>query len=1160
LVSTLSKAAEVDPEGAAVLIDEAVSNWMLDELDAHAEVLQPAIAKTLEREVRFGKRAIGRAYVEQVVAGEYPDLGQMARWAAGLEAYVDHVSKEWTVRRGRDGKQHRVYVRRDRGGRFSATIDVGVGARKDPTGYRTVNQVSPALRNRMVVDNGQPRWADGDDEKVRGRMAAHQSQWEQAQELARQMAGEWTGNMDGVNMVFTVAPEGGGQAREVAVPLKSAKRGNLDLGDEFNPLEENILTARLDSEIPEQAKAIAEFNALGYVGRIGSTSGSWQTAFGMRDAQETGLGRLWSRLGAGAEVLRAVPGGDKAAQWASFVGSHGPDAEKVLGPYVRQAAYRYRGTEKTPDQEILAAFDSPVMGEVRAMADAEVTGRDMARAMNVDLSNPKDIDPEVGAALYRASRGSTGDQLKMQVNADVLVNELVKTLPDDRLTAELSQRSGHVLPSQGVIVDAEGQVVSQAVGYADDHYLPFDLKNVARLRGGQYVRTRVSGGLTGEDIYASVQTGARMATVVSGSGVYTVEFDPAFRGARGNSDKARSMYTRYLKILDAVNGSGMYIQDLPGPQLAQLRQQAKAMGMDAERTNEYLELNRRAAAVIPLKDGEGVDVSVEGLWEKARHMAETDPQFKSMSRPQQERRVADIFAEEVDREESKTVKPLKLNGEGYHAALSTLQQQFPYFIRSVSYEPLRSSGDQRGFFEARKLGATQGAKQTGRVDSGYVKPGGLRPASTRTGFWDPDSGEADMPKQTSQSSAPERGGVPGQSAAGGGAGAGEGSAPPAAAAAPQQGVSSSLGAKLAAGAGSREASRKKAVTDLAESIDALPVPPAPHAKQDIPTWEQAKAEIADPMGQLQWALVAPATRITEQLSTPEGLALWSDPGRVKSAFLKTYPQGELEEFAFGDEGGMHESMFGGAKDLPAAMDWVTQQARVIGDSSALVEPFGGAATGDMAQDAGWRGSKPLLFSDMDTIDSADKLNAYLNTTPGRELSGLLDELGVDEKGGYRSTDDAVKQVKSRLDVLDRVAAFNASEMGRVAGGPMTDDILKPIPPAKVASAVGVTPEELERTLGSSFTDFKTDVTEAKLQQRQMQLQRAWSLATVERLLAQMEGGDAVPKERILRREPQGVAKGSSSRQVTVVSRDHRLAKQVALRKSLGLPLVKSRVI
>ena len=46
------------------------------------------------------------------------------------------------------------------------------------------------------------------------------------------------------------------------------------------------------------------------------------------------------------------------AQLAQVVGSHGPQAEAVIGPTARRTAYRYRGTEKTPDKHIVDAYDS----------------------------------------------------------------------------------------------------------------------------------------------------------------------------------------------------------------------------------------------------------------------------------------------------------------------------------------------------------------------------------------------------------------------------------------------------------------------------------------------------------------------------------------------------------------------------------------------------------------------------------------------------------------------------------------------------------------------------------------------------------------------------------------------------------------------------------
>ena len=57
--------------------------------------------------------------------------------------------------------------------------------------------------------------------------------------------------------------------------------------------------------------------------------------------------------------------------------------------------------------------------------------------------------------------------------------------------------------------NADGQIVTQAIGYGDDHYLPFNLKNLKGLKGGEYIRTRSVGGPTSEDIYTGLLSGAR---------------------------------------------------------------------------------------------------------------------------------------------------------------------------------------------------------------------------------------------------------------------------------------------------------------------------------------------------------------------------------------------------------------------------------------------------------------------------------------------------------------------------------------------------------------------------------------------------------------------------------------------------------------------------
>ena len=65
--------------------------------------------------------------------------------------------------------------------------------------------------------------------------------------------------------------------------------------------------------------------------------------------------RTYRRVQAGAQLLEHVP--DKrvkaAAQVGQFAGQFGPEAEKVVGPAARRTAYRYRGTERMPDKQLI---------------------------------------------------------------------------------------------------------------------------------------------------------------------------------------------------------------------------------------------------------------------------------------------------------------------------------------------------------------------------------------------------------------------------------------------------------------------------------------------------------------------------------------------------------------------------------------------------------------------------------------------------------------------------------------------------------------------------------------------------------------------------------------------------------------------------------------
>jgi hypothetical protein len=69
--------------------------------------------------------------------------------------------------------------------------------------------------------------------------------------------------------------------------------------------------------------------------------------------------RLYNRVGAtGKYVGDIAPPGKvaAAAKLAEVVGSHGAEAEAVIGPAARKTAYRYRGTEKRPDAHIVTQY------------------------------------------------------------------------------------------------------------------------------------------------------------------------------------------------------------------------------------------------------------------------------------------------------------------------------------------------------------------------------------------------------------------------------------------------------------------------------------------------------------------------------------------------------------------------------------------------------------------------------------------------------------------------------------------------------------------------------------------------------------------------------------------------------------------------------------
>jgi len=463
--------------------------------------------------------------------------------------------------------------------------------------------------------------------------------------------------------------------------------------------------------------------------------------------------RAYRRLGATAGLLSGILPDSavktqlalNAARWAGF---NATEVERVVGPGARKVAYRYRGIEKTPTPGLQKTIDAYLS-----------SNKDKSRARDL-LINGSSVD-------VVTPRG-----IRQEFKESPIINYLVKDLPKKELV-NLQTKSGAMPPSRGYIIDRNGKIITEAVGYGDDHYLPFNLKNISKLKGGEYVRTRTLGGPTTEDIYAGLISGARSVTVVSRSGIYTVEFDEAFRGSRRYNDKAARMVGRYGMILDAVKSKKVTLDTIPPDRLQELEESAGSLydqGSDgyareldrlksAEKANPQMSEERRqetareflrdVASRRTNKDGNEMtyEEMVEELARKDLNRANAEkkafyssfgaPELGDTSEDELKQKISSNYRDPetivntmgLDDEynkyfatQMKTYKasqaPLQLDGPGYAFALDAMKEQFPYYIKSVKYRQLNQDAS------------------SGREDVGYVKPRFTRPEGVKAGYYD----------------------------------------------------------------------------------------------------------------------------------------------------------------------------------------------------------------------------------------------------------------------------------------------------------------------------------------------------------------------------------------------------------------------------------------
>ena len=468
--------------------------------------------------------------------------------------------------------------------------------------------------------------------------------------------------------------------------------------------------------------------------RAGDKSGQWTKDWVKDTGSQNQNARLYSRTQTLGQVASTIgPDGGKlqlAGAMAEIVGQYGPQAEEVLGPSARKTAYRYRGTERTPDKRLISMYDQAIkhnkrVGPIDPWAEREEaqlrTSRGAGkqpfgsetgvRAKSPRATGKPGVTPAITQMVAdRESRDSRAPEWRERELGRAAVSQyLTEKLPSKR-NYKLQLASGNTPPSEGVIINSKGQIVTQAVGYGDDHYLPFNLKNLKGLKGGEYVRNRSVGGLTSEDVYTGLISGARRVTVVSRSGTFTMEFKPDFRGGRRHNDKARRMTRRYEQILDAVQSEQVERGTVPPTWRKVIEDEVRGEYpagtsprlIRAEIDNRLTEF--KANPQIDGRDLDRAEAAISRFEEQAKQGLVS-------------RQDAADYRKQIHGE-LKELKEIhfRLNGVGYTAALDSLREQFPYYIDAAAIPKEEELEEYEH-------------------DLGYVEPARVRPTGASAGWY-----------------------------------------------------------------------------------------------------------------------------------------------------------------------------------------------------------------------------------------------------------------------------------------------------------------------------------------------------------------------------------------------------------------------------------------
>lgn len=722
-----------------------MKEWLLDFMPAYYASSVDAL-----------RRSAGRGYVESVSKSAEPDFDPMIMAALehAVEGYVlfsKSLTQDWFTVNG-----NRVDVYRDESGRFASKgsapkndrgSDIGEYYAPGTSGKKVKPSRVLPKEYKDLISSG-----SGGRAEYKGEEGKHPTKDRTVTYGIQSMmeSEKFTDAMSAMgvdpgalgNRVSVTATMVNLDGREEQVPMAfDGKRGvYAPINSRYNrgwATTEIVATPTDpgDTEVAEMLHQNRQYtHTFAGADSIAQASAAYAGAMG----GNVDVNRMQSaerKLSAGGKLLNTLGmnvTGEKMQTAGRVVGAL--DNEDVRHAVGRTAA-RYRGVE------------APAVDTRLQQAAISDFNADPEFGANEDRINYyKQTQPGEPVSTEALRMGQTRDKLSVVMqdrlarrssSAGLGTDMATNAVNYNNLAQRIARGIGRGMPSEGVMLDRNGKIVSQSMGVASDHFTPFSAEALGKMNGGQYVRSRQLGGLTTEDLRTLILGNGRAAQVVSASGVYELELDPSLRGGKRYNDKTLQIIDTYERILDEVANGGQYVVPLPPTNEAEAKKiAAQKSGGNAAKYDQALRVARHEQynklAALPAADEQRVRAQAES--QARAEFAEKHGKRVGYGRDSADRWLSDdlmrkqeAFAQAkgqqaVEDATNERSRMLSLNSEGYALALNMLKQYYPYVVRTARYR----SNDE---LKAQVMGGTfqSGSTRPGPADQWHTPKGQLRP-------------------------------------------------------------------------------------------------------------------------------------------------------------------------------------------------------------------------------------------------------------------------------------------------------------------------------------------------------------------------------------------------------------------------------------------------